>query len=449
MNRLLDPPIVAAFWATCVICLLNLNDFARLLFGVERVFSGLLLLCCIVSLTGLLRVRPFEALGMPGVLILAALASYVGIGLAMDVVNGSDPRWEAVSYLVRHLSSMLLILATAVGTRIVWDRMGGERLLKTILLVMAVTCTLVVASPWLFEIYVVRPFDLGGRLYGSFSNPNEVAVVAGFAAALALAFLRTGRTPWLAAGGLALALAALALTFSRTMWLALPVVVAHALLASRPRERRRLAGGLVLAAVLAAPPAVGLGAEALRDPYGLMRIEQLLQVFRASSLGEVQLGGREIFWRLAAEKVVEAPLAGHGLGRLRRLEGTWFNAEGKYFGAHNEYLVLWGEAGIVPLVLFVLFLGTLLRRGLGRERALPLLGAVGGWGAILAISGVTAHGVLVQRACCFIVGVSCAAVAASMRQVAARQAAAPARPTAYAASRRPLSQVPAPRPEPM
>ena len=361
VDRLLDRLIVAAFWTMSVICLVNLNDFARMLFGVERLFSGLLLVCCLVVLTGLLRVRPLEALGASGVLILATLASYVGIGMAMDIVNGNDSRWEAVSYLVRHLQSILLILATAVGARAVWNRIGGERLMKGILLVMVATCALVVASPWLIEIYVVQPFDLGGRFYGSFSNPNEVALVCGFAAALSLAFLRTGRAPLLAGGGLALALTALALTFSRTVWLAMPVVLAHALLASRPRERRRLAGALVLAGVLAAPPAVSLGAESLQDPYGLMRMEQLLQAFRADSLDDIPLGGRDIFWRLGAEKVVEAPLVGNGLGRLHRLEDTWFNAEsGKYFGAHNEYLVLWGEAGIIPLVLFVVFLGTLL-----------------------------------------------------------------------------------------
>ena len=421
MDRLLDRLIVAAFWTMSVICLVNLNDFARMLFGVERLFSELLLVCCLVVLTGLLRVRPFEALGASGVLILATLASYVCIGMAMDIVNASDPQWEAVSYLVRHLQSILLILATAVGTRAVWNRIGGERLLKAILLVVLATCALVVASPWLIEIYVVQPFDLGGRFYGSFSNPNEAAVVCGFAAALALAFLRTGRAPLLAGGGLALALAALALTFSRTVWLAMPVVLAHALLASRPRERRRLAGALVLAGVLAAPPVVRLGAESLQDPYGRMRVEQLLQAFSADSLDDIPLGGRDIFWRVGAEKVVEAPLVGNGLGRLHHLEKTWFNAEGKYFGVHNEYLMLWGEAGIIPLVLFVVFLGTLLRRGLGRERGLPLLGAVGGWTVIVAIYGVTAHGVLVQRACCFILGLSCAAVAASTSQAEPRR----------------------------
>ena len=266
MDRLIDRLIVPAFWTMSVICLVNLNDFARLLFGVERLFSGLLLVCCLVVLTGLLRVRPLGALGASGVLILATLASYVGIGMAMDIVNGSDPRWEAVGYLVGHLASILLIAATAIGARVVWGRIGGERLMKGILLVMLATCALVVASPWLIEFYVVRPLGLGGRFYGSFSNPNEAAVVCGFAAALALVFVRTGRAPWLAGGGLALALAALALTFSRTAWLAMPVVLAHALLASRPRERRRLAGALVLAGVLAAPPAVSLGAESLQDP---------------------------------------------------------------------------------------------------------------------------------------------------------------------------------------
>ena len=445
MDRLIDRLIVPAFWTMSVICLVNLNDFARLLFGVERLFSGLLLVCCLVVLTGLLRVRPLGALGASGVLILATLASYVGIGMAMDIVNGSDPQWEAVSYLMRYLASILLISATAIGARVVWDRIGGERLMKGILLVMVATCALVPASPWLIEIYVVRPFDLGGRLSGSFSNPNEAAVVCGFAAALALAFLRTGRAPWLAGGGLALALTALALTFSRTLWLAMPVVLVHAMLASPPRERRRLAGALVLAGLLAAPPVVSLGAEAIQDPYGLMRIEQLLQVFRADSLDDIPLGGRDIFWRVGAEKVVEAPLVGNGLGRLHHIEKTWFNAEGKYFGVHNEYLMLWGEAGIIPLVLFVVFLGTLLRRGLGRERALPLLGAVGGWAVIVATYGVTTHGVLVQRAVCFILGLSCAAVAAATSQ-AARQA-SPATRTAHGAGPRPLLHAPARRPE--
>ena len=445
MDRLIDRLIVPAFWTMSVICLVNLNDFARLLFGVERLFSGLLLVCCLVVLTGLLRVRPLGALGASGVLILATLASYVGIGMAMDIVNGSDPQWEAVSYLMRYLASILLISATAIGARVVWDRIGGERLMKGILLVMVATCALVPASPWLIEIYVVRPFDLGGRLSGSFSNPNEAAVVCGFAAALALAFLRTGRAPWLAGGGLALALTALALTFSRTLWLAMPVVLAHAMLASRPRERRRLAGGLVLAGVLAAPPVVSLGAEAFQDPYGIERMEQLLQVFRADSLDDISLGGRGIFWRVGAEKVVERPLVGNGLGRLQRLEETWFNEEGQYYGVHNEYLVLWGEAGVIPLVLFVVFLGTLMRRGLGRERALPLLGAVGGWAVIVAIYGVTTHGVLVQRAVCFILGLSCAAVAAATSQ-AARQA-SPATRTAHGAGPRPLLHAPARRPE--
>ena len=446
MDRLIDRLIVPAFWTMSVICLVNLNDFARLLFGVERLFSGLLLVCCLVVLTGLLRVRPLGALGASGVLILATLASYVGIGMAMDIVNGSDPQWEAVSYLMRYLASILLISATAIGARVVWDRIGGERLMKGILLVMVATCALVPASPWLIEIYVVRPFDLGGRLSGSFSNPNEAAVVCGFAAALALAFLRTGRAPWLAGGGLALALTALALTFSRTLWLAMPVVLVHAMLASPPRERRRLAGALVLAGLLAAPPVVSLGAEAIQDPYGLMRIEQLLQVFRADVTGRHSAGRPG---HLLAGRGGEGGRGAAGRKRPRAAPPYRENlvqCGGQVLRRlHNEYLMLWGEAGIIPLVLFVVFLGTLMRRGLGRERALPLLGAVGGWAVIVATYGVTTHGVLVQRAVCFILGLSCAAVAAATSQ-AARQA-SPATRTAHGAGPRPLLHAPARRPE--
>ena len=446
MDRLIDRLIVPAFWTMSVICLVNLNDFARLLFGVERLFSGLLLVCCLVVLTGLLRVRPLGALGASGVLILATLASYVGIGMAMDIVNGSDPQWEAVSYLMRYLASILLISATAIGARVVWDRIGGERLMKGILLVMVATCALVPASPWLIEIYVVRPFDLGGRFYGSFSNPNEAAVVCGFAAALALAFLRTGRAPWLAGGGLALALTALALTFSRTLWLAMPVVLVHAMLASR-----LLGSGGGWPARWSwpgfwPPPRWSVSVpRRFRTRTGSCASSSCCRSSAPTHVDDIPLGGRDIFWRVGAEKVVEAPLVGNGLGRLHHIEKTWFNAEGKYFGVHNEYLMLWGEAGIIPLVLFVVFLGTLMRRGLGRERALPLLGAVGGWAVIVATYGVTTHGVLVQRAVCFILGLSCAAVAAATSQ-AARQA-SPATRTAHGAGPRPLLHAPARRPE--
>ena len=439
MNRALDFVISAAFWAMSVICLVNLNGFLRMLVGVERGFSDLLLLCCVVALAGLLRVRPFEALGISGVLILATLASYVSIGMAVAIVNGNDFRADAVGYLVRHLSSMLLIPAVAVGGRVVWNRIGGERLMRGVLLVLVAACLLVLASPWLFDIYA-EPGLGGGRYSGPFGNPNEAATLACFTVALALALLRLDRLRWVAAAAFALSLGAVILTVSRTAWVTLPVLLAHGLLLCRARERKRLLGGAALACVVLLPPVLGVGANLLSDPNQRNRMLQLLEIVDTGSADG--LGSRMMLWRLAAEKAVEAPLVGNGLGEMHHLEKSWFNPEGDLQGAHNQYLVLVGEAGVIALLLFVLFLATLLRRGLGRERDAPLLGAVAGWAVVIGLYGVAHHGLLVQRACCFVIGLGCAVAAAHTRW------AAPRRPAASRANRQPMLYAPARRPEP-
>ena len=411
LDRLLDRIVTLAFWTLSVVCLLDLNDLARMLTGVERAFSPLLLFCCLIALAGLLRVGLMETLGTSGMLILSAIASYAGVGIVVSILTGSDYRSDAVFHLVRHLGSMLLILATAVGGRVVWTRIGGERLLRALLVVMAGSCVLMLVSPWLMDVYAVPPEQGNLRFSGSFSNPNDAGLVACLTIALALSFIRAGHFRPVADGVLLAAVAALVLTFSRTALVILPALLAHSLLASRGIERRRLVGVLALTGVVLVGSFTSLTG-VIEDPQRA-RWESLLQIVDSRTVDDVALGGRLTLWRVASDMALEAPLFGHGLGRLHRLDGGYYDSDGVLLGAHNQYLVLVGEAGFIPLVLFVVFLWTMARRGSHRQ---ALLGAVSGWALVLAVFSLTAHGILTLRPCNFLIGVACVALATEVKE---------------------------------
>ena len=70
---------------------------------------------------------------------------------------------------------------------------------------------------------------------------------------------------------------------------------------------------------------------------------------------------RSLLWRLGFEKAMEAPFFGHGLGALEYMDGAPTGHHGMPLGVHNLYLTLLGEAGIVPLLLFVSAIVLLLR----------------------------------------------------------------------------------------
>lgn len=401
-DRLLERIVALAFWTLSLVCLLNLNDLTRMLTGIERAFSPLILVCCVVALAGLSRVGLKEALGASGTLILSALGSYAAVGLVVSILTGNDHESNAAFYLQRHLASMLLIAAAAVGARVVGKRIGDERLLRALLVTMAGTCLLIPATPWLMDVYLLPPEEGDLRYSGPFWNPNDAGLFACLTVALALSFVRGGRFRPVAEGVLLLAVAALVLTFSRTALVILPALLAHGLLASRGVERRRLLCVLVLTGVVLAGAFTRPGADL--DGQQLARLTSLLQIVDDRAVDDASLGGRLTFWRVAWNMALEAPLFGHGLGRAHHLEDGYYNDLGVLFGAHNQYLVLVGEAGFVPLALFVLFLWTMARGS--HRQALP--GATSGWALVLAMFSLTADGILTHRMCNLLIGVACA-----------------------------------------
>ena len=406
----LDRLVVWAFWTLCVLCLLGLNEVAFMWLGIERAFSPVMLVCCLVMLLGLLRVRFRDALGTMGVLLMAALASYVAIGTLVALAGGTDWRTDALWYLQRYMSSILLILAVAVGGRIVMERTGGERTLLVILGVLTGSCALMLASPWLLLVFPNAPPDGQFRYFGPFLSPNEAGFAACIAIVLAFSCLRAGRFKLLAYGSLFVAVSALVGTFSRTALVTLPVVAVGGILVSRGAERWRFLTGMAVISLVGARTLADVNTGNLLEPQ-VARLGSLLRIVESLSVDDVTLAGRLTLWQLGTELALASPLYGYGLGRFHALEEAWYNNDGHLLGVHNQYLTLWGEAGVVPLLLYVLFLVGMLRLGLRRGTDIALVSAAAGWTMVIVLNGMSSHTMLLSRASNFVLGLSCAAAA--------------------------------------
>ena len=107
------------------------------------------------------------------------------------------------------------------------------------------------------------------------------------------------------------------------------------------------------------------------------------------------------------EKSLESPIAGHGLYQLHSMEGAPVGHHGQPVGVHNLYLMLVGEAGIIPLALYVLALFFLIRVlwtmpiSLARD-------SIVGWIIVMALFGLTFQHLLTMGAYTFLIGLTCA-----------------------------------------
>lgn len=418
----LDRLVGLAFWTLGALCLLNATGIAEMGIGSTRTFSALTMLCCLVALAGLLRSRPREALGTPGLLLLSCLLSYVGVGLTVAILRGTE--FMAMRYLKGSLFSMLVISAAAVGGCVLWRRLGGARLLTGVLLILAASCTLTLASPWLWDILPNPPPEGTYRLFGSFADPNDAAITACFAVVAALALLRYGRFLILGYGVLLVGVVAVVGTLSRTAIIVLPIVMLSALFAARGPQRRRLVGALGIVAVAVAGVAMNVDVESFQESQ-VARFRTLAELVPPVVVDDVSLASRISLWQLGLDQALESPLVGGGLGDLHSLEGAWYNDTGVLMGVHNQYLLLLGEAGFLPLILFAAFLVVTLRAGFRNERVWAL-GAVSGWALVVSLFSLTFHHLLLDWTVNFIIGLSCAVMMGSLSDEGERAGSIPA-----------------------
>ena len=164
--------------------------------------------------------------------------------------------------------------------------------------------------------------------------------------------------------------------------------------------------------IMAAPAVAATEANAL-VPL-LKEPGETMEAFRGKDDSNVGSGRdisrRMLLWEMGFDKVLESPIAGHGLYQFHYMEGAPIGNQGRPVGVHNVYLMLAGEAGMIPLALYLLALFFLMRllwtvpKSLGRD-------SVVGWVVVMALYGLTFHHLLTMGAYNFVIGLACATAA--------------------------------------
>jgi putative inorganic carbon (HCO3(-)) transporter len=242
------------------------------------------------------------------------------------------------------------------------------------------------------------------RAYGTFEQPNPYAGYLGLTLPLALGLVIAAVLPvagrvrawWLAwAGGCgALMLAALIMSWSRGAWLGFAAAVAVMVLAVVVRHGRAavllvLAGLLVIYLLLAAgvtrlPPALG-------QRFGDLLPYADISDVRGAEVTDANFAvlERMAHWQSALAMWTDHPWLGVGIGNYapayaRYALPQWPDALGH---AHNYYLNIAAEAGLLGLAAYLLLWGAAL---LGAWRAAQRSWGFGS-GVTLGVLGAVAH----------------------------------------------------------
>jgi O-antigen ligase len=259
-----------------------------------------------------------------------------------------------------------------------------EKILRMLKGLLLIGCLFVPLSPYLSTYLTYEGPE--GRAAGLFANPNDAGVAALYALVLVAAYPARSRS--FTYCQIAVALAALLLTFSKAGLICLFLITMLVLI-----ERRSL--GLFIFAALGFVVA-GFGFRYLFENNLLnLSMEQRERVGDVMNIlgGEVSsrtTTGRTIMWELGMRRIEQLLPWGAGLGQFHSLEGGSRGSLKIWLGVHNTFLMILGEGGLFPFVLFIVFL---LRSFVLAFRAKERLVGVG-FGLIAVIDMFSSHSTL-------------------------------------------------------
>ena len=337
-----------------IICVLNLNGVVSMMFDQGGAVSLLMLgTASILVLAAGRRVW-----SLPFALLFLAIVSYLLFGALFY-----DPLLsvEAPGKYYRAYGGALLILWGLAGY--VARLEPGPRLdgfLAFVRNVFLLSAASVWASPILYEYYVNLPFSFQQRMGGFFGNPNEAAMVSVLAVALTLALPFRSKLIQIAA--LAMAGTAVFMTFSKTGMVCLVIVLAwHLVRAARGIGLVILTLGM-LAVILFLQDAEGILIAIVDSPMldldehqrgRVLAVGQIL----SGQIDETTSTGRTYLWRLVIERALNDFPLGSGLGSAHHIIGGVLEHDA-WQGAHNTFLMIWSESGVLPLLLLIAAMGS-------------------------------------------------------------------------------------------
>jgi hypothetical protein len=428
---------VVAFALLLALCLFDMNTVALNLFGAMQVFSNVILVLCVVILLNY-RLTVFRDLGPSGKIFLGFVAAHLAIGtlIGLDADQQSlVARWQEVRLI---LAMTLLVAASAVAARNILLAYGVRFILRMLFLfslLIPVAVWLSSYYPELYRVEVGRIFDYS-RASGTFGNPNEAASATCLVAALVFSFIVIERSKILGIAGLGVCAYAILLTASRGGFVVFAVLAISQIVISPGFSRFLLfaIGGLLIAGILYGVYNISM-VSSTADKGLIQRMEDLSRVARGEITDETT-GGRFLLAMNGLNAWASSPILGNGLGSQRRVGAA-------NIGPHNQYISIGGEAGVIPLALFVAMLASLFWYGWHCQ--IPAIRTFSlGCAIVVTLVCLTSHSVLGSREINIMLGI-CFGLLSGSTDLARASARAPLR-TAQSPRRVPPKNLVKPQP---
>jgi hypothetical protein len=331
-----------AMWLMAGACILNLNGVVNMMTGRGQTFS-LVILACAVLLIGMgwrHLVRDRTVITYLVALLIYIIAATLASGFRGVFIDPLMVQFYLVSVIV--ISGAFCYAAMQTDIR----RLEMTFEIGKWLLLMACFGTLFSAQ--ITKLFVIEVASANYRASGFFANPNEAAIIA--ALGLAAWVCKPSRMLWLQLAALGVCAAACAMTLSRT-----GIIAIFAVFAIYAWRKRSISMGIgAIAAVLAFPLLAGIALQFDAVEANLAVYRRLSEVagFFSGQIDGNTTAGRTELWAVAAGNLPNSMPFGSGLGAYHFME--WMRSpQGVWQGAHNTFIMILGEAGLIPLVVML------------------------------------------------------------------------------------------------
>jgi len=332
-----------------VLVFLNLNGVSFMLLGLNRLFSLILLACALLLVVLHRKVR----MDIGYALFLCVTFGYLFFGTLFIIIYNDGQASQALTLTM--LGSLLLVTALTVHIHALSGARDLDRFLRFMRNTAVFSALMTLASPVLYQIYLNPPPSAAFRYAGLFANPNEAALMGTIAFAMLLGTPYRIRLVNISALGL-VGLATI-VPYSKTGILLLSVLVILSILELKSRLRF-----LLMPLVLIATAGLLANPERLIDLIATQEVVELdsNQINRLSATVLAATGqfdsevttGRTDMWAISVEKALSVFPFGTGLNSFHAIEGGIMGMQ-TWLGAHNTFLMIWGEAGFAVLLAFL------------------------------------------------------------------------------------------------
>ena len=348
-----------AFYLLLLIITLNLNGVLYAFYEISSFFSPILLVCSLIVLFGLRNGR-FMVNSDTRRFMVYIILYYVLGSLAITVNDGYDV--ELGSFLRKSLPSLVIVAVTYMFLYTKHTTGKFKQTLNILAWLMFISSTLIIVAN-LTGMQESGNYSDQNRFSGFFVNPNQAGLCTNFTLALLLYNLQNAKK----LGFYALILAILITLYSCILTFSKSAIIVSLLLISsygafqvlgkgfdRSHSSRAIIGLLlVVGSIILAYDRYGSDFLTKLNEGQSRRLDYTMEIVRGQVNREVTSGRSDLLAH-GMDLIKENPIVGYGLGTFVAFE--------KYdVGVHNQFLQVWGEAGIIAFIVYCwLFIGLLI-----------------------------------------------------------------------------------------